>query len=121
MNLEEIDKLTDIESLEKIKLKMDCERVRIERFKAWGTVLSIVIPLLVVTITIIYGVWSENERAKTNFEIKAVEIVMNASSPQSATNKAIVLSELFPDRLPKNFKEKMLTLYGKSYREDIQQ
>jgi hypothetical protein len=121
MKLKEIDGLTDIEPLEKIKLKMDCERIRIERFRAWGTVLSIIIPLLVATITIIYGVWSENERAKTNFEIKAVEIVMNASSPQAATNKAIVIAELFPDSLPKNFKEKMLSLYGKSYIEDRQQ
>lgn len=118
MKLKDIDELTDIETPEKIRLKMEWERIRIERFKAWGTVLSIVIPLLVATITIIYGVWSENERARTNFEIKAVEIVMNATSPQSATNKAIVLSELFPDRLPKNFKDKMLSLYGKSSQEE---
>lgn len=120
MNLKEIDELTDIAPIEKIKLKMECDRIRIERFKTWGTVFSIVIPLLVVTITIFYGVWSENERAKTNFEIKAAEIVLNASSPQSATNKAIVLSELFPNRLPKNFKEKMLSLYGASYTEESQ-
>lgn len=120
MKLKEIDDLTDVSSIEKIKLKLEYERLRIERIKMWGTALSIIIPLLVVTLTIIYGVWSENGRAKTNFEIKAVEIVMNASSPQSATNKAIVLSELFPDRLPKNFRDKMVSLYGESYRDDLQ-
>lgn len=120
MKLKEIDELTEVAPIEKIRLKMEHERLRIEQFKMWGTILSIIIPLLIVTITIIYGIWSENERAKTNFEIKAVEIVMNASSPQSATNKAVVLSELFPERLPKNFKEKMVSLYGESYREDSQ-
>lgn len=121
MKLKEIEELVDVAPLEKIKLKMDHDHIRIEHFRTWGTIFSIVIPLLVGIITIFYGVWSENERAKTNFEIKAVEIVMNASSPQSATNKAIVLSELFPDRLPKNFKEKMISLYGKAYSEDRQQ
>lgn len=112
MNLKEIEELPDITPLEKIKLKMDYDRIRIEKYKTWGTVLSIVIPLLMGAMTILYGVWLENERANTNFEIKAVEIIMNASTPLAATNKAIVLSELFPDHLPKNFKEKMIGLYG---------
>ena len=122
MKLEEIDNIIDniidISPLEKAKLKVEYERLRIEGLKMWGTALSIIIPLLVVTITIIYGVWSENERARTNFEIKAVEIIMNALSPQAARNKTIVLSELFPERLPKNFKEKMLSMYPESSRED---
>jgi hypothetical protein len=120
MNTKEIDEIEGIEHLEKIKLKMDCERIKIEKYKAWGTVLSIVIPLLVATITIIYGVFLENEKAKTNFEIKAVEIVMSATSPQAATNKAVVLYELFPDRLPINFKKTMLSLYGKLDEGDAQ-
>jgi hypothetical protein len=109
MNLRDIENLPDVSPLEKFKLKMDCERLKVERWKTWITVISIVIPLAG---TIIYGIWSENQRAISSFEIKAVEIVMNASSPLVATNKAVVLSELFPDRLPKNFKEKMLAMYG---------
>ena len=117
MKLIDIDELTGITPLEKLKLKMDDQRIKIERFKAWGTVLSILIPLVAATVTIVYGTVLENKRARTSFEIKAVEIVMNASSPQAATNKAVVLSELFPDRLPKGFKEKMLAMYGKSDKE----
>ena len=121
MKLKDIDDLADTAPLEKLKLKMDYERIRIERFKTKGTVFSIVVPILVAAATIFYGIWSENQRAKTSFEIKAAEIVMNASSPQSATNKAVVLSELFPDRLPKDFKEKMLAMYGTSYKEHERQ
>lgn len=120
MNIEEIEKIDGIEYHEKIKLIMDYERIRIERFKAWGTILAILIPLIVAIITIIYSIRSEYEKAKNDFEIKAVEIVMSASSPQAATNKAIVLYELFPKRLPVNFKETMLNLYGKSGKEDNQ-
>lgn len=111
MNIMEIENLVDVDSLQKTKLKMDFERIRIENLKTWLTVISIVIPLLVGIITVFYGVWSENERAKTNFEIKAVEIVLGAESPDIARNKAIVLSELFPNNLPKNFKETMIKLY----------
>jgi hypothetical protein len=109
---EEIDVLENIDTLEQMKLKMECHRIRIEWYKTWGTILSIIIPLLIGIITVGYGVWSENERAKTNFQIKAIEIVMTASTPQAAINKAIVMYELFPDRLPKDFKEKMISLYG---------
>ena len=118
MWIKELDSIQDLDSHEKIKLKLELERIKVERFKAWGTVLSIVIPLIVAALTVFYGVLLQSERSKTDFQIKAAEIVMNAASPQAATNKAIVLSELFPDRLPKDFKAKMLNLYGpldKSY------
>lgn len=121
MNIREIDDLAGVDFLEKMKLKMDYERIRVERLKTWLTVISIVIPLLLGVITVFYGVWSENERARTNFEIKAVEVVMSAKSPTIATHKAIVLYELFPGRLPKNFKDKMISLYGNTSIKDAQQ
>jgi len=114
MLLKELDEIQDLESLEKIKLKLEFERIKVERFKARGTFLSIIIPLIIAALTIFYGVLMQNQQSKTNFQIKAAEIVMNATSPQAATNKAIVLSELFPDRLPKDFRAKMLSLYGPS-------
>lgn len=112
MNRKDIDELLDVSPFEKMKLMLDYERLIVERHKTWATAISIVIPLILGAMTIFYGIWSENQRAVSSFEIKAVEIVMNASSPKAATNKAIVLSELFPDRLPKAFKERMLTMYG---------
>lgn len=112
LNLNDIDNLTDVAPLEKLKLKLEYEKLLVERRKTWVTAISIVIPLILGAVTILYGIRSENQRAVSNFEIKAVEIVMNAFSPKAATNKAIVLSELFPDRLPKTFRERMLTMYG---------
>ena len=112
LKLKDIDDLTDVSPLEKLKLRIEYEKLCIERRKTWATVISIVIPIFLGAVTVCYGVWSENQRAASSFEIKAVEIVMNASSPMAATNKAIVLCELFPDRLPKGFKEKMVAMYG---------
>ena len=112
MLFKELDEIHGLENLDTIKLKLEFERIKVERFKAMGTFLSIVIPLIITALTIFYGVLMQNQQSKTNFQIKAAEIVMNAASPQAATNKAIVLSELFPDRLPKDFKAKMLSLYG---------
>jgi hypothetical protein len=112
LNPKDIDTLLDVPPIEKLKLKMDYERLIAERQKTWVTAISIVIPLILGASTILYGIWSENQRAISGFEIKAVENVMNASAPKVATNKAIVLSELFPDRLPKAFRERMVAMYG---------
>jgi hypothetical protein len=114
MNRRDIDNLSDTEfsPYEKLKLKVDYEQLIVDSWKTWITAISIFIPLLLGVSTIYYGIKSENKRAILAFELKAVEIVMNASSPKAATNKAVVLSELFPDRLPKGFKEKMLAMYG---------
>jgi len=113
MNINDIDKLSDkeISAIKKLELKMDYERLILERRKTWITAVSIFIPLVLGVSTIFYSIWSENQRSVSAFEIKAVEIVMNASSPPAAVNKAAVLHELFPDRLPKSFKEKMETMY----------
>lgn len=114
MNNERDRDLEEIEPLELAKLEMEYKRIEVEKFKAWGTVISISIPLIVAAITVGYGVWSHNNRAQIDFEIKAAEIVMSAKSPQSAANKAEVLSELFPDRLPMNFEEALRELYSDS-------
>lgn len=118
MNISEIDELSDMTGAEKIKLKMEYEHLRLERLKIFGTTFSIVIPLLVAGVTIIYGLRSEIEKSKSNFQIKAIEIVMSESSSHSATNKAIVLSELFPNLLPNDFGEKMEAMYGRRYNEN---
>jgi hypothetical protein len=112
MNRQDIDQLSDTSPLKKLTLIMDYERTVTERRKTWITAFSIVIPLILGAVTIWYGIWTENQRATSEFQIKAVEIVMNASSPAAATNKAIVLTELFPERLPKSFREKMVAMYG---------
>ena len=105
MLMREIKKLDHIGDVERVRLKL-------EWFKAWGTLLAISVPLSIGVGTIIFNVMLAHTRERVDFELKATEIVMNASSPAAATNKAAVLVELFPDKLPKQFSKTFERLYG---------
>ena len=99
-----IESIKDVNEFEKVKL-------RIEYFKAWGTIISILVPLLAVVVTVAVNMILQERRSRMDFEIKAVEIVMTATSPAAAANKALVLQELFPDRLSSQFHETFERLY----------
>lgn len=88
---------------ERKELEIEYEKLKIERIKAWGSILSIPMSFIVAALTIFYGIWSMDVNSKINFEMKAAEIVMNSNSPDEAANKAIALKKLFPNRLPSNF------------------
>jgi len=99
-------------NIEKRKLELEQERIKIEWYRTWGTIASIAIPLILVVATNYYGTWLENERAKTNFQIKAMEIILNAQGGGPAgRNKAIVLQELFPDYMPKDLVKTMKRIF----------
>ena len=92
------------------ELEIEYEKMKIERIKAWGSVLSIPMSFIVAALTILYGIWSLDVSSKTNFEIKAAEIVINSNSPDEAANKAIALKKIFPNRLPSNFADAFVDL-----------
>lgn len=121
MILEDIEKLKEVSEIDRMKLRLEYEHLQMEKTRSRMTVLSILIPVIVVMITVVYGMLAENEKANVDFQIKAAEIVMNAPTPESATVKAIVLHELFPDRLPENFKDKMIEMYGTSLHDQTTQ
>ncbi len=92
--------------LECEKLKLELEKLRVERFKAWSTAISIGIPLLAVAITVIFGYWSEKQRADTEFQIKAADIITRFQDPFEMKGRARILRTLFPVMLPADFGEK---------------
>lgn len=96
----QIERITNED--EKIKLK-------IEFIKAVGTVG----PILIAMIAIIANIFLQNFRAKIDFQLKAAEIIMNNPSANDGINKAIVMRELFPDRISSNFEETLKRLYQK--------
>ncbi|MHB9074223.1 MAG: hypothetical protein ACYC6G_11940 [Desulfobaccales bacterium] len=104
--------LRDLHPLERAKLRIECERIKIDRSKTKWTAISILIPIFATIATICFGIYNFANQARNDFEIKAVEIVMNSPSPQVALNKAHVLVEMFPDRLPTNFVQSLEQLYG---------
>ena len=104
--------LRDLHPLERAKLRIEYERIKIDRYKTKWTAISILIPIFATITTICFGIYNFANQARKDFEIKAVEIVMNSPSPQVALNKAYVLVEMFPDRLPANFVQSLEQLYG---------
>ncbi len=100
-------------SLEIERLKLERERVKIEWFKAWWTGFSILIPLLIAAGTLYFNAKSQQEQARVDFKLKAVEITLNASSPTEAKNKAEAMAKLFPNDLPADFAKNFdVTEYG---------
>lgn len=89
-------------------------QLRLEYFKTIGTVLAIFVPLIALVATIIVNIVLAQARERTDFELKAADIVMTASSPAAAKNKAAVLVELFPSRLPGSFASTLTRLYDES-------
>ena len=49
---------------------------------------------------LVFNYWLANERARLDFELKAVEIILGAANPEAAEEKANTLNRLFPGRLP---------------------
>jgi len=83
----------------------------------WVMAISVFVPLLVGAGGLYYAARLEDQRARAVFQVKAAEIVLNANTPTAGVNKAKVLAELFPDRLPADFVSKMEKMYGNERKE----
>lgn len=91
------------EVIEKEKLALEKDKLRVERFKAWWTGASVLGSVLIAASTFGFGVWSQHQTAQAQFEIKAAEIALNTENPSATKNKSEVLAQLFPKRLPPEF------------------
>ena len=68
------------------------ESLRIEWVKALGTIGALLVPLGLGVITL-------RNQAKTAFQIKAIELLMQSPTPWIAEKRALVMENMFPDRL----------------------
>lgn len=69
----------------------------------WARAAGIVVPLIVVTVTVIFGLIREHEKEDADFEVKAAEIVMNSQTPAEAKAKAEALKILFDQHFKRDF------------------
>jgi hypothetical protein len=114
MNQTRIEELQNIDEAERIRLLLEREKISTERIKTWSTAASIFVPFLIAALMVVYNIHHQAEQAKIDFQLKAAEIVMNASSPSAAANKAAVLVELFPEHLTTRFQKVFDNLYRKT-------
>ena len=97
------------------------EKLKTEKLKAWLTGGSILLPLMIGVLGAYWQIRSaftlkakdlESARqlkeleVKNAFELKAVEIALNNTSPGVGVAKAKALSQIFPHRLPEDFVSK---------------
>ncbi|MFN2498667.1 MAG: hypothetical protein ABR557_06225 [Pyrinomonadaceae bacterium] len=82
--------------LEQRKVQIEEEKLELQRKAMLVTGLSVFVPLLI-------GVYAIRAQARSGFELKAAEIVLNAKSPFASLTKAKALKTLFPKRLPESF------------------
>lgn len=89
-------------SIEKQKLKIELHKLKIEKSKlVWSSLIG-TIPLLAVIFTIFYGIWTQRQQEKTQFQLKAAEIMFNAKDAYEIKSRAEILHLIFPDKLPSN-------------------
>jgi hypothetical protein len=89
--------------LEQQRIELERDKLEVEKVKARWTSLSILIPLLIVTITLGTNLYFQNIQARREFEIQAAQIVMNTANPGTIQSKAQSLAALFPNYLPDDF------------------
>ena len=90
-----VSSVTDHERFDFDKYNED-RKARIEIWKGLISGAALLIPLLI-------GIYSIRAQARSNFELKAAEIVMNAKNVFGVRKRADVLRELFPDKLRQDF------------------
>lgn len=89
-------------SIEKQKLEIELHKLTIEKSKlVWSSLIG-TIPLLAVIFTIFYGIWTQRQQEKTQFQLKAAEIMFNAKDAYEIKSRAEILHLIFPDKLPAN-------------------
>jgi hypothetical protein len=96
------DQLPDTVALEREKIALERDKLGVEKIKAKWTAISVVVTLVAAILTIAFGLWTNHQQAKIQFETKVVEILMQSTLPAQAKGRIDALSRLFPDRLPKD-------------------
>lgn len=71
-----------------------------ERNKTRWTGMSILGSVTIAAASILGTAYLQNEAAKTQFALKAAEIVLHSDDPEVNANKAIRFQNLFPNRMP---------------------
>jgi hypothetical protein len=69
----------------------------------WARAAGIVVPLIVVTVTVIFGLIREHQKEDADFQVKAAEIVMNSQTPAEAKAKAEALKIFFDQHFKRDF------------------
>jgi hypothetical protein len=90
--------------LEKQKLHIEKERLELEKLKIlhedsrikW-TAISVLVSLLAALATVVFGFWSTNQQAKSNFKVELMKTIMTPDSISESVRRARFLAFMFKD------------------------
>ena len=78
INISDIDR--EKLELERDKVRLEKEKLELERQKTRWTTLSIMVPLLAVTITTAVGFWSQYKQSRDQIGMKLIEAIVDGDS-----------------------------------------
>jgi len=90
--------------------QLEQKRLAVEQLKAWLSGASILIAVLIGVLMVHYALKQQEKRARSLFELKAIEIVMSSNNAADMVSKAKTLRTLFPERLSEEFTRSIETL-----------
>ena len=93
--------------IEQDKLALEREKLELERKKSVWTAVLVVIPVIAVAATIIWGIVSSREQAALTFRLEAAKTVMATKTYGESVSQATFLRENFPDQLGQGFFPKL--------------
>jgi hypothetical protein len=79
------------------------ERLSVEKTKARWSAAAVIVPLVVAMLTVWQVVWTLGRQARANFELRAMELVMQSPTREDAVARAVGFRALFPQHLSPNF------------------
>ncbi len=82
-------------SIEREKLVVEREKLEVEKYKARWTAIGVAVPILVIAATVALGIWSQYQKGRDDFSLKAAEILLQGDSPDVTKNNPNQLSKDF--------------------------
>jgi hypothetical protein len=93
--------------IERQKLAIERQKLDLEIVKAKWTSLSIIVPVIVVAATIVWGMIATRTQADLTFRLEAAKSVMAAETFGEQVSRAAFLRDNFPDELGSDFLKKL--------------
>jgi hypothetical protein len=102
--------MSDTSSVEDARIEIEREKLAIERkkldleiAKAKWTSISIAVPVVVVFLSVAFGMYGNKMQAAQSFRLEAVKAVVTAETEAELVTRATFLREQFPEELGPGF------------------
>jgi hypothetical protein len=89
--------------IERAKINLQREQLELEKKKAWWTDLGVIVPIIAGFVAVAAAFTTLWVQVRSQFQLKAAELVLSSYSPGAASNRAQLLRDMFPILLSGRF------------------